>query len=165
MSFRLQGNYTTSKKPLMTHLQVGDLAPEFSGLDQHGIEISMDDFVGKAHRLVFLPQRRHPRVYRRGLLLPRWLPRPARCGLCRGGRFSRSGEEACQICREIRPSLSPSLPTRTARSLTPMAFGAARNLWAANTMGSTAKPLSSARMAESSESSTRWTPRTAPAKF
>jgi thioredoxin-dependent peroxiredoxin len=40
----------------MTHLQVGDLAPEFSGLDQHGIEISMDDFVGKRIVLYFYPK-------------------------------------------------------------------------------------------------------------
>ena len=40
----------------MTHLKVGDLAPEFSGLDQHGIEISMDDFVGKRIVLYFYPK-------------------------------------------------------------------------------------------------------------
>ena len=40
----------------MTHLKVGDLAPEFSGLDQHGIEISMDDFVGKHIVLYFYPK-------------------------------------------------------------------------------------------------------------
>jgi peroxiredoxin Q/BCP len=56
MSFRLQRISTTYYFHTMTHLQVGDLAPDFSGLDQHGIDISMDDFVGKRIVLYFYPK-------------------------------------------------------------------------------------------------------------
>ena len=40
----------------MTHLKVGDKAPDFSGLDQHGKAISSADFTGKKIVLYFYPK-------------------------------------------------------------------------------------------------------------
>ena len=40
----------------MTHLKVGDPAPDFSGLDQHGNPISKADFAGKKIVLYFYPK-------------------------------------------------------------------------------------------------------------
>ena len=40
----------------MTHLKVGDPAPDFSGLDQHGNAISKADFAGKKIVLYFYPK-------------------------------------------------------------------------------------------------------------
>lgn len=41
---------------MATHLQVGDKAPLFSGLDQNGIKVSLKDFKGKKVVLYFYPQ-------------------------------------------------------------------------------------------------------------
>lgn len=41
---------------MSTHLQAGDKAPEFSALDQNGIEISLKDFKGKKVVLYFYPE-------------------------------------------------------------------------------------------------------------
>ncbi len=148
----------------MTHLQVGDLAPEFSGLDQHGIEISMDDFVGKRIVLYFYPKDDTP-----GCTAEACSFRDGYQDLLDAG-FAVVGVSPDPVKKHAKFVEKYDLPfsliaDEDRKSLMPMVFGAARNSWAANTMGSTAKPLSSARMAESSESSTRWTPRTAPAKF
>ncbi len=40
----------------MTHLQVGDKAPKFTALDQHGKKISLADFKGQKLALYFYPQ-------------------------------------------------------------------------------------------------------------
>ena len=40
----------------MTHLKVGDKAPDFSGLDQHGNAVSAADFAGKKIVLYFYPK-------------------------------------------------------------------------------------------------------------
>ncbi|MEP7259390.1 MAG: thioredoxin-dependent thiol peroxidase [Flavitalea sp.] len=40
----------------MTHLQEGDKAPAFSGIDQNGKKISLSDFKGKKLVLYFYPQ-------------------------------------------------------------------------------------------------------------
>lgn len=40
----------------MTHLQVGDTAPDFSGIDQFGKEIKLSDYKGKKVVLYFYPK-------------------------------------------------------------------------------------------------------------
>ncbi len=42
--------------PMATHLNVGDKAPEFSGIDQNGITVSLKDYRGKKVVLYFYPQ-------------------------------------------------------------------------------------------------------------
>lgn len=51
----------------MTQLKIGDKAPLFTGTDQDGKSISLSDFRGRKVILYFLPERQHPRMYRRGL--------------------------------------------------------------------------------------------------
>ena len=41
---------------MATHLQVGDKAPVFSGLDQNGIKVSLKDYLGKKVVLYFYPE-------------------------------------------------------------------------------------------------------------
>lgn len=41
---------------MATHLKTGDKAPEFSGKDQNGINVSLKDFSGKKVVLYFYPQ-------------------------------------------------------------------------------------------------------------
>ena len=41
---------------MATHLEVGDKAPAFSGLDQNGIKVSLKDYVGKKLVLYFYPE-------------------------------------------------------------------------------------------------------------
>jgi len=40
----------------MTHLKTGDIAPNFSGKDQHGKTVSLTDFAGKKVILYFYPK-------------------------------------------------------------------------------------------------------------
>jgi len=54
-SFRLQ-EISHFIQTDMTHLKVGDPAPDFSGLDQHGNTISNEDFAGKKIVLYFYPK-------------------------------------------------------------------------------------------------------------
>jgi peroxiredoxin Q/BCP len=54
-SFRLQ-EISHFIQTDMTHLKVGDPAPDFSGLDQHGNAISKSDFAGKKIVLYFYPK-------------------------------------------------------------------------------------------------------------
>ena len=44
----------------MTNLKVGDLAPRFSGVDQNGESISLDDYKGKKVILYFYPKDNTP---------------------------------------------------------------------------------------------------------
>ncbi|MCO4294009.1 thioredoxin-dependent thiol peroxidase [Solitalea sp. MAHUQ-68] len=44
----------------MTKLKIGDKAPEFSGVDQHGNKISISDFAGKTIILFFYPKDNTP---------------------------------------------------------------------------------------------------------
>lgn len=44
----------------MTHLKVGDKAPNFEGLDQNGNRITMDDFEGQKIALYFYPKDNTP---------------------------------------------------------------------------------------------------------
>ena len=44
----------------MTHLQIGDKAPDFSGLDQNGEEIKYSDYSGKKIVLFFYPKASTP---------------------------------------------------------------------------------------------------------
>lgn len=44
----------------MTHLKVGDKAPDFSGIDQHGNTVKMADFSGKKILLFFYPKASTP---------------------------------------------------------------------------------------------------------
>lgn len=41
---------------MATHLQAGDKAPNFSGLDQNGIKVSLKDYLGKKLVLFFYPE-------------------------------------------------------------------------------------------------------------
>jgi peroxiredoxin Q/BCP len=41
---------------MATHLQAGDKAPMFSGLDQNGIKVSLKDYLGKKVVLYFYPE-------------------------------------------------------------------------------------------------------------
>ena len=41
---------------MATHLQVGDKAPDFTGLDQNGIEVSLKDYAGKKLVIFFYPE-------------------------------------------------------------------------------------------------------------
>lgn len=41
---------------MATHLQEGDKAPNFSGLDQNGIKVSLKDYTGKKIVLYFYPE-------------------------------------------------------------------------------------------------------------
>ena len=41
---------------MATHLEVGDKAPNFSGLDQNGIKVSLKDYLGKKLVLYFYPE-------------------------------------------------------------------------------------------------------------
>ena len=41
---------------MATHLKVGDKAPNFSGLDQNGIKVSLKDYLGKKLVLYFYPE-------------------------------------------------------------------------------------------------------------
>ena len=41
---------------MATHLQAGDKAPVFSGLDQNGIRVSLKDYLGKKVVLYFYPE-------------------------------------------------------------------------------------------------------------
>jgi peroxiredoxin Q/BCP len=41
---------------MATHLEVGDKAPNFSGLDQNGIKVSLKDYMGKKLVLYFYPE-------------------------------------------------------------------------------------------------------------
>ena len=41
---------------MATHLEVGDKAPIFSGLDQNGIKVSLKDYLGKKVVLYFYPE-------------------------------------------------------------------------------------------------------------
>jgi peroxiredoxin Q/BCP len=54
-SFRLQ-EISHFIQTDMTHLKVGDHAPDFSGLDQHSNAISKSDFAGKKIVLYFYPK-------------------------------------------------------------------------------------------------------------
>lgn len=44
----------------MTHLKVGDKAPEFNGVNQKGEEIGLSDFSGKKLILYFYPKDNTP---------------------------------------------------------------------------------------------------------
>jgi len=41
---------------MATHLEVGDKAPNFSGLDQNGIKVSLKDYLGKKVVVYFYPE-------------------------------------------------------------------------------------------------------------
>jgi peroxiredoxin Q/BCP len=41
---------------MATHLEAGDKAPNFSGLDQNGIKVSLKDYLGKKLVLYFYPE-------------------------------------------------------------------------------------------------------------
>jgi thioredoxin-dependent peroxiredoxin len=41
---------------MATHLEVGDKAPNFSGLDQNGIKVSLKDYLGEKLVLYFYPE-------------------------------------------------------------------------------------------------------------
>jgi thioredoxin-dependent peroxiredoxin len=41
---------------MATHLEVGDKAPNFSGLDQNGIKVSLKDYLGRKLVLYFYPE-------------------------------------------------------------------------------------------------------------
>jgi len=41
---------------MATHLEPGDKAPDFSGLDQNGIKVSLKDYRGKKVALYFYPE-------------------------------------------------------------------------------------------------------------
>ena len=41
---------------MATHLEVGDKAPNFSGLDQNGIKVALKDYLGKKLVLYFYPE-------------------------------------------------------------------------------------------------------------
>lgn len=41
---------------MATHLEVGDKAPNFSGLDQNGIKVSLKEYLGKKLVLYFYPE-------------------------------------------------------------------------------------------------------------
>jgi peroxiredoxin Q/BCP len=41
---------------MATHLQVGDKAPDFTGLDQNGIKVSLKDYAGKKVVIYFYPE-------------------------------------------------------------------------------------------------------------
>src|SRR6187401_277561 len=41
---------------MATHLNEGDKAPNFSGLDQNGIKVSLKDYLGKKVVLYFYPE-------------------------------------------------------------------------------------------------------------
>jgi len=41
---------------MATHLEAGDKAPDFSGLDQNGIKVSLKDYRGKKVALYFYPE-------------------------------------------------------------------------------------------------------------
>ena len=41
---------------MATHLEAGNKAPDFSGLDQNGIEVSLKDYRGKKVALYFYPE-------------------------------------------------------------------------------------------------------------
>jgi peroxiredoxin Q/BCP len=43
-------------KYMATHLEVGDKAPNFSGLDQNGIKVSLKDYLGKKVVVYFYPE-------------------------------------------------------------------------------------------------------------
>jgi len=45
----------------MTHLKVGDNAPQFNGLDQDGNPVSLKDYSGKKLVLYFYPKDDTPR--------------------------------------------------------------------------------------------------------
>jgi peroxiredoxin Q/BCP len=47
---------TTQNKKRMTHLKAGGKAPDFSGLNQDGEQISLSDFAGKKLVLYFYPK-------------------------------------------------------------------------------------------------------------
>jgi len=44
----------------MTHLKVGDLAPNFSGLDQAGVKHQLSDYKGKKLIVFFYPKASTP---------------------------------------------------------------------------------------------------------
>lgn len=44
----------------MTTLQIGDKAPDFNGIDQHGQTISLQDYIGKKVVLFFYPKASTP---------------------------------------------------------------------------------------------------------
>ena len=41
---------------MATHLNEGDKAPNFSGLDQNGIKVSLKDYLGKKVAIYFYPE-------------------------------------------------------------------------------------------------------------
>lgn len=41
---------------MATHLQIGDKAPAFTGIDQNGVKVSLKDFSGKKLVLFFYPE-------------------------------------------------------------------------------------------------------------
>jgi peroxiredoxin Q/BCP len=41
---------------MATHLEAGNKAPDFSGLDQNGIKVSLKDYRGKKVALYFYPE-------------------------------------------------------------------------------------------------------------
>ena len=45
---------------MATHLEVGDKAPNFSGLDQNGIKVSLKDYLGKKVVVYFYPEDDRP---------------------------------------------------------------------------------------------------------
>lgn len=52
--------YNWLKVRTMTHLQVGDNAPQFEGIDQHGKTISLSEFAGKKVVVYFYPKDNTP---------------------------------------------------------------------------------------------------------
>ena len=50
-----------------SELMVGDVAPEFELLDQHSKTHKLADYNGKWVVLYFLPKRRYPGLYHRGV--------------------------------------------------------------------------------------------------
>jgi peroxiredoxin Q/BCP len=52
--------FKTTKIKIMTHLQIGDAAPAFEGVDQDNNTISLDDYKGKKLVLFFYPKDNTP---------------------------------------------------------------------------------------------------------
>ena len=59
-NLKLQTKKTLNKKYIMTHLKIGDKAPDFSGTDQNGKTHSLADYKGKKLVVFFYPKANTP---------------------------------------------------------------------------------------------------------
>ena len=130
-------------------LAVGDKAPNFSLLDQHGKKVKLSRLQGPEADRVLLPEGRHARLHDAVVRAARRAP-AVEATRCRDRRHQpRRAGEAAEVRREVLARLPAARRRRTTRSPRRGTRGARSRSTARSTWASSARRSSSTRRASS----------------